>query len=255
MNKTVAIALMLLCGIGTARATGRAAADSTSAGRERLDEIENLAGEIREKKSKSKDHDKLFEFNMVRYFGVGDILADGTDWFDAKKNRSLDIWFTAAEMDLNATPWFSFDLGLNLKWSRLMAGDEKYLYMDADRNFRCTDAATVKDPAIEYRKFESRINIFSLAVPAALDFHFGDFTVRLGGDFVVPLSAAANTKVRYDNEKQRTRRSGGNVADWYYDIFGEISYDDLGVYVRYNPVELIPGTGMSTTEIGLFLTF
>mgnify|MGYP007101846121 FL=1 len=252
MKKTVLITLALLCGVGTVRANGRAAADTTS-GRDRLDAIENLAENVKEKKSKGKDHDKLFAFNNLR-FGCGDILVDGPDWFDARKNRSEDIWFTAVEMDVNATRWLSLDLSLNPKWSRLFAGDGKYLYMDADRNFSCTGADLVKDPSLEYKKFESHINVFSLAVPVALDVHFGEFSARLGGEFAVPLSAAAISKVKYDNEKHRSRLSGGKVAGWYYDIFAEILYTDVGIYVRYCPVELIPGTGMSHTEIGVTFT-
>ena len=252
MKKTVLIVLTLLCGIGTVRAADRTAADTTST-RDRLDAIEDLAGEVKEKKAKSKAHDKLFDFSNAR-FGFGDVLVDGVDWFNAKKNRSFDIWFTAIEMDVNATEWFSFDLGLNLKWNRLRAGDGKYLYLNTDKAVNCIDASLVKDPSIEYKKFISQVNVFSLAVPAALDFHFGKFGARLGADFVFPVSNSLRTREKYDNETHRSRYNGADLAKWYYDFFGELSYSDIGIYVRYSPVELIPGTGMSTTEIGLVLT-
>ena len=257
MKKTVTILAALLVGAAAMQAKPTDLPDTTAA-REMLDRIESISEDAIKKKLPSKDREKeekLFSFDAVKRFGIGYLGTLDSEVLDTKSYKSREIWFNALELGLNPAQWLSFTLGLDLKWDSILAGDNWFVSMDTDRNFTFTDIDSVKDPEVNYKSFVSRVNLFSLTIPAALELEFGSFTFRAGAEAAFCLRGNAVQRISYGNTDTTTKLKKGNVTPFYWDAFAEIMIDDLGIYCRYCPEELIPGTGMRSLSLGLVLGF
>ena len=256
MKKTVTILAALLVGAAM-QAKPTDLPDTTSA-RERLDRIESISEDAIKKKLPSRDREKeekLFSFDAVKRFGIGYLGTLGSEVLDTKSYKSREIWFNALELGLNPAQWLSFTLGLDLKWDSILAGDNWFVSMDTDRNFTFTDIDSVKDPEVNYKSFVSKVNLFSLTIPAALELDFGSLTLRAGAEAAFCLRGNAVQRISYGNTDTTTKLKKGNVTPFYWDAFVEILLDDIGIYCRYCPEELIPGTGMRSYSVGLVLGF
>ena len=44
-------------------------------------------------------------------------------------------------------------------------------------------------------------------------------------------------------------------APFYYGFYGEFNYNDLGIYAKFCPSEVLPGTVQDLLTIGLVLDF
>ncbi|MCR5245750.1 MAG: hypothetical protein K6C31_05475 [Bacteroidales bacterium] len=257
MKKTMTILAALLMGAAAMQAKPADLPDTTLA-RERLERIENAAEDTIKKKLPSRDREEaegLFSFDAVKRFGAGYLGTLDSEVLDTKSYKSREIWFNALELGLNPAQWLSFTLGVDLKWDSIIAGDKWFVSMDDERNFTFTDIDLVKDPEVDYKCFVSKVNMFSLTLPAALELKFGSFALRAGAEAAYCLSGKAVQKISYGNSDTATKLKKGNVPSFYWDAFAEILIDDIGIYCKYCPEELIPGTGMRSFSLGLVLGF
>ena len=256
MKKTITILAALLMGAAM-QAKPTDLPDTTSA-RERLDRIESISEDAIKKKLPSRDREKeknLFSIDAVNRFGAGYLGTLDSEVLETKSYKSREIWFNALELGLNPAQWLSFTVGLDLKWDSILAGDKWFVSLDSDRNFTFTDIDSVKDPEIDYKSFVSKVNLFSLTIPAALELDFGSFAFRAGAEAAFCLRGNAVQRISYGNADTTTKLKKGNVPSFYWDAFAEIFLDDIGIYCRYCPEELIPGTGMRSFSLGLVLGF
>ena len=234
-------------------------ADSTAeSGRDRLDKLEQLADKAKE--VKAKKNEKLVNFEMVHRFGYGSHIMDN-EGFNQNYLKSREIWFNVMDLTINPADWFSASLALNVKWDKFLAAEDSYIYADA------TDANTAKFAPIatqqalypaaggEFKKLSSQVNLFSLEAPLLLGLHFGDFGVRLGAQAVVPLTARQNELAEYGKSSVKTRVKGVAKAPFYYGFYGEFNYNDLGIYAKFCPSEVLPGIVQDLLTIGLVLDF
>ncbi len=234
-------------------------ADSTAeSGRDRLEKLEQLANQAKE--AKAKKAEKLVNFEMVGHFGFGSHLVDN-DGFNQDFLKCREIWFNAFELTFNPAYWFSASLGLNLKWDKFLAANDAYIYADAaDGNMAkfapiATQQALYPGAGGDFKKLSSRINLFSLEAPLLLGLHIGDFGVKLGAQAVVPLTARQNELAEFGSTRVKTRVKDVAKIPFYYGFYGELNYDDLGVYAKFCPAEVLPGTVQDLMTIGLVLNF
>lgn len=234
-------------------------ADSTAeSGRDRLDKLEQLADKAKEVKAKKSE--KLVNYEMVHRFGYGSHFMDNVG-FNQDYLKSREIWFNVMDLTLNPTDWFSASLGLNVKWDKFLAAGDSYIYADV------TDANTAKFAPIttqqalypaaggEFNKLTSQVNLFSLEAPLLLGLHFGDLGFRLGAQAVLPLTARQKELAEYGSTRVKTRVKGVAKAPFYYGFYGEFNYNDIGIYAKFSPAEILHGTVQDLLTIGLVLDF
>ncbi|MCR5561483.1 MAG: hypothetical protein K6F58_06685 [Bacteroidales bacterium] len=226
--------------------------------KDRLEKIEQLADMAKEKKAgKSK---KFFDYEMVHRLGYGSHLME-PDEFNQDYLKSREIWFNAFDLVLNPAPWFSASLGVNLKWDRFLAAGDYYIYADATDGNTAKFAPIATQQALypaaggNFKKLSSQVNLFSLEAPLLIGFSFGDLGLKLGAQAVVPLTAKQIERAEYANTKVRSNVGKLNKSPFYYGFYGELNYSELGVYAKYSPAEILPGTVQDLITIGLVLGF
>lgn len=254
MRKVFLIGMALLACLFTAGA--REASDSTAvSGKDRLEKLEELADKAKEKKAKKAD--KVFNFNVLERFGWGCHMPDGN--FSERIRDNYEIWFNAFDLCLNASGWMSITAGLDLKWDRFVAGGSYYLHPDAlgDLKWDNISVQQADYPAAggDFKQLGSQVNLFSLSVPAALDFHASSFVFRAGAEFVFPVTARQKENAKYGNTSVRKEVKGVETAGWYYAPFVEVGYDGVGIYCKYIPNGIIPGIVDDVLTVGLVCGF
>ena len=234
-------------------------ADSTAkSGRDRLEKLEQLADKAKEVKAKKAE--KFMNFEMLSRFGFGSHLVENNG-FNQDFLKCREIWFNAFELTLNPADWFSASLGVNLKWDKFLAANDAYIYADAaDGNIAkfapiATQQALYPGAGGDFKKLSSQINLFSLEAPLLLDLHFSDFGIKLGAQAVVPLTARQNELAEFGSTRVKTRVKDVAKIPFYYGFYGEINYNDIGVYAKYCPAEVLPGTVQDLVTLGLVLNF
>lgn len=244
MKKFILI-IPLLLGI----AAGAAAQED---GKDRLDELESIADKVKTRKSKKAE--KLVNFDILHRFGYGYNTALDFKGLSTKRSDSREIWFNAAALTLNAASFFSVDLALNLKWDRYMADGDNYIYLDSEREIKFADISVQKaqyPAASDFKVIRSQIGTFALEIPLGLDFHWNDFSFRAGAAAGLITSAVQKERIEYGYTAVGKKVYEAAVNPFYYSFFGEISFSDIGVYVKYTPAEIIPGAFKQMLSIGI----
>ena len=247
--------LMALCGSFTANAAVLDDGDDETTAKDRLEQIEGLADKVKEKKAEKAT--KPFDFSLLEQFGWGFVLPGGTDAFSVDRNDSRELWFNACRAKINVVSWFGIDLGLNLLWKRFRANGDNYVYIDNANDFKIAPIATQQAlyPAAggTFKTLTSQINTFSIETPLMLDFHSNSFAFRLGALAGFNASACQKERVAYGTTQARSKVKGGDVAGFYFGPCLELVWGGLGVYMKYIPVEIVPGIITDYISAGLVL--
>ena len=238
MKRIIIIVAALCACMGSAAAMEKA--DSTAqTGKDRLEKLEELADKAKEKKAKKAE--KFFNFDLVEAFGWGYHLMG--DKFSDRMADNFEIWFNALQLTLNPADWLGITLGLDLKWDRYKAGGAYYLHPN-NINELVWDNVSVQQalyPAAggQFKTLSSQANIFSLALPLALDFRIGSFGIRAGAEAVFPVSSKQKERAKYGDTLERKQVKGFETA----------------AYFKYVPVEIIPGIVDQLLTIGVVCGF
>lgn len=209
--------------------------DTTStAAKKRLSEIENMTVEIKKHKSVKSEND-VFEFKALSHIGYGRHMVDG-DAFRSKFGPSYELFLNAFELSINPARWISLKAGADLKWDRFISKSEQFVISGGD----FSTAAVTPD------NINSRICTFGVSIPAALSLHFGETSLSLGAECTFNLDRYNKVKSAYtaadSNFKQIT--NGGKIEVFRYAYLAVIDFDGLGIYYKYCPKSLIPGSNL-----------
>lgn len=252
MKKYFVAAAVLLMGI-----TLSAQDEGAVTGSDRLDEIENLA--VKAKQRKAEKRSDLVSFDVIGEFGYGDSVPIGKNVFSLKGNDTREIWFQILGLSVNPAEWLSIGLHANLKWDRLMASSE-YYFQFVDGDFKASDIsvqeALYPEAGGTFKTLRSQVNLFSVEVPLMFDFYFSDLVVGAGFEGGYIFSARQKEKVEYSKTTIRKAVGGGNTSGFYYGPTVRVAYNDLGVYAKYIPVDILGGdTFGSLVSIGVYVKF
>lgn len=233
--------------LGIASSGMNAQNDTTkTAAKDRLAEIENMTVEIKKHKSAKSGND-VFEINAVSHAGYGRHYVGG-DAFRSKFGPSYEVFINVVELGLNPANWVSVNVGADLKWDRYISKSEKFEIVGGDYAL----AATVPDD------INSRICNFAISAPATLSLHIGDTSIRLGAEFIFNLNRYNKVKSAYTATDSDFRQitQGGKVETFRYAYLAAIDFDGLGIYYKYCPKSLIPGSNMieNYQTIGIVLS-
>ena len=257
MKKLFVIGALLLACVFNGKAHE---ADTTSNAKDRLEKIEQLADKAKE--AKAKKSKKLVDFEFVNNFGFGSHALEDNG-FNQDFLQCREIWFNAFGLVFNPASWFSASLGLNCKWDRFLAADDAYIYADpSDGNTAkfATGGKTVQEAkyltgGADFSKLTSQVNLFSLEVPVRIAFKAGYFGLKLGAQAEFPLVSRQKERAYFGDTRVKTRVDGVDVAGFYYGFYGELSWNDIGIYAKYSPGAILPGTVEDLITLGLVFGF
>ena len=229
--------------------TGSAIAqtDSTKTAKDRLSEIEQMSVEVKKHKSAKTEND-IFEVNAISHAGYGWHKVDGNS-FRNKFGKSYEVFVNAVELSFNPVPFLSLSAGLDLKWNRFISENNQFV-LNTSGKF---DTAPVAPDNIS-----SRLCSFALSVPAILSINIGDTHIRVGAEAAYNLNKYNRIKSSYTiGDDIYTRMSkGGEFEKFVISYVASVDFDGLGIYYKYCPESIIPGSDMikSYQTIGIVLS-
>ena len=234
-------ALILFAGL-TLATTGAFAQEQTN--RDRLDEIEQMI--VKPSRHHQQNNDfRVVDFDLLPEFGIGTRLVSSPD-FKSKGSYSLYIHFLDAYV--RPVSWASLHVGGGMSWGQYQS-KENIFSLDKDNNI------VVFQWAEGHGKSRSSIWGPSVLIPATLQFHFGDASLRLGAEAIYSFRTKVRTDFREEAIRQVTDKEGAAIVPWSYDFFASVSYDGLGLFVKYQPASARqfpePGPTLSCWTIGL----
>ena len=227
--------ILSIFALGLASFCSSAQNDTTStAAKDRLSEIENMSVEIRKHKS-AKSRNDVFEINALSHIGYGRHKVDG-DAFRTKFGQSHELFVNVFDLSINPVSWLSFNAGADLKWDRFISKREQFEISGGDFSI----AAVTPD------NINSRICTFGVSIPATLSLHFGETNLNIGAECTFNLERYNKVKSEYTAAGSDFRQitKGGKVENFRYAYLAVIDFDGLGIYYKYCPKSLIPGSNM-----------
>ena len=245
MKKTI-ISLLALLSVGAGISFAQEEADKTKSAKDRLAEIENKTVDVKKHKSASSEND-IFEINGIAHVGYGWCKADGQD-FKGKFGPSYEVFVNAFELSLNPVPFISLSAGLDLKWNRFVSTTSQFTVAGG----KFATSATTPD------NIKSRLCGTSLSVPATLSVNLGDTHLKFGAEASYGLSAYNKAKSSYTNAGSDFTQStkGGEFEKLVLSYIASVDFDGLGIYYKYCPKPLIPGSDIikGYQTIGIILS-
>ena len=206
-----------------------AQSDSTSRKNDRLSEIE--AKEVPDgARKKGNEIRKKFDFGMLEYEGLG-TASYKTEDYNYKKSYNFEFFINALELQYNPAQWIGVNLGMDIVW-RSFDCDSCAFAIDADRHIY---TKSMEELGASFDHFSSEIRVFSLAIPASLEFHKGLFTFRAGAELDLNLWGKTVTKYRQDNHKAKDVYKKAALNTVSYGLFAAISWARYGFYIKYFP--------------------
>ena len=237
-------ALILFVGLSMA-ASGAFAQEKTA--RDRLAEIEQLTVHPSRHHKPAGEFDKI-GFNVIPDIGYGATFVTSDDF---KSKGSKVVYAHLLEGYVRPVSWLSLHVGGGIGWNR---------YQSAQSVFSLDDAKNIQirpmsEEELATGKSRSSIDGPMILIPATLQFHFGDASLRLGAEAIHTYRTKARTDFHEGDVRRITITPGAVTVPWSYDFFASVSYDGLGVFVKYQPAAIRqfpePGPTLSSWTLGI----
>ena len=241
MNKFL-LATAILC-IGSFAANAQT--DTTSAARQRLDEIESKADEIVTKRHQSKSN-SIIQLKGVTHLYVGGLIVPDEQF---PRSKSHEVGLNILQLSINAAEWLSLDLGCDLKWDRFISKQTMY---EIDKNGQFAISA-----ATPPNRIKSKICAFGFSAPANISINIGKVGLKFGAEALYDLDRCNKVKNKFrdaNGKRDKQILEGGEIQNFRLSYFGVLSFEDLGIYFKYCPGTIIPGSInlQNLVSIGVF---
>lgn len=209
------------------------AQEEQKSAKDRLSEIENMAEDIVPAKSHSSS-DGIFQANALSHLYVGEHIVDNNQF---PGNRSHEVGLNIFELSLAPAKWVSLNLGCDLKWDRFISKGQLY---EVDNNGQFALSAS---PAPD--RLRSKICAFGFSAPADIAFHFGKVGLKFGAEAVYDLERCNKVKNKFRDDNGKRARdiiNGGEIQNFRLAYYAVLDYDGDGVYIKYCPGTILPGS-------------
>ncbi len=146
--------------------------------------------------------------------------------------------------------------GFGLSW--------KNFHFDNDtRLVEQNDITTVQSAPVGLTYKKSRLRIFSLNMPLALEWQqkVGEHQIYVSTGVVAGFNLFSSQKLKYkdaNGKKVKQYNRGFNVSRISFEFIAQVGLDDVGVFVKYSPIELFEhgkGPNTQTASLGLQVSF
>lgn len=237
-------ALILFVGLSMA-ASGAFAQEKTA--RDRLAEIEQMTVKPAKHRKPAGEFRKV-GINVIPEIGIGTSIVSSDDF---KSKGSGLVYAHLLEAYVRPVSWASLHVGGGMQWRRYQSKDNVFS-LNTDNSI---SIGAMPEEWAASGKSRSSIWGPTVLIPATLQFHFGDASLRLGAEALY----AFRTRVRTDISDERTHRvtdmKYAATVPWSYDFFASVSYGGLGLFAKYQPATVrqfpAPGPTLSTWTLGI----
>lgn len=222
MNTKYALILF----VGLSMAASEAFAQEKTA-RDRLAEIEQMTVKPAKHHKPAEEFQKV-GINIFPEVGIGTSIVSSDNF---KSKGSGLVYTHLLEAYVRPVSWASLHVGGGFGWRRYQS-KENVFSLNTDNSI--TIGAMPEEWAASGK---SRSSIWgpTVLLPATLQFHFGDASLRLGAEALYSFRTRVRTDVRDERTHRVTDSNYAATVPWSYDFFASVSYDGLGVFVKYQP--------------------
>ena len=242
MNMKYALILF----VGLSMAVSGAFAQEKPA-RDRLAEIEQLTVKP------SRHHKPAGEFKKIGVHLIPDIGYGATfvTSDDFKSKGSKVVYAHLLEGYVRPVSWFSLNVGGGIGWNRYQSAQSVFSLNEANQ----IQIRPMSEEELATGKSRSSIDEPMVLIPATLQFHFGEASIRLGAEAIHAFRTKVRTDFREGDVRRITITPGAVTVPWSYDFFASVSLEGLGVFVKYQPATFRqfpePGPTLSSWTLGL----
>ena len=244
MNMNMKYALILFVGLSMA-ASGAFAQERPA--RDRLEEIEQLTVTPFRHHKPAGEFDKV-GINFVPEIGIGTSIVSTDDF---KSRGSGVLYAHLLEAYVRPVSWVSLHVGGGIGWRKYQSKENVFSLNTDDK----ITIGTMPEEWAASGKSRSSIWGPTLLIPATLQFHFGDASIHLGAEALYSYRTRVRTNFRDERTHCVTDTKYAAIVPWSYDFFASISYDGLGLFVKYQPATARqfpePGPTLSCWTLGI----
>ena len=227
-----------------------AAFAQNEANRSRLSEIEKM--EVTAKKGGPK-FDR-FGIWLLPEIGYGAHLVKSED-FRSQGLDSGQACLQALDVFYRPFVWGSVHIGAGIGMDWLKVRDLLFV-QDDDHDIMVVPFP--EEGKEKGSKNRSSVTEWTVTVPATLQLHFGNATVRLGAEALYSFSPKVRLDITKKDFREFTESKGGKIQHFGYDFLAAVSFGHFGIYGKFRPASARwfpePGPSFSTWTVGVCLT-
>lgn len=198
--------------------------------------------------------DNKVAFDMFSYLGFGYNIVSTNDF---KPSGGPEFFLNLASLDLFPTEHLGVKLGVDLDFNGLGSKESAFI-QDSNHLVKAVSFPDVRlDETGSLTKTRGGIDVFSLTAPLLIKGWFNKFEIGLGAEASYNIACSTYYTYRLDNRNVQVTETKAKVNPFTYGFMALLSYDDIGLYVKYRPknVHLLPegGVNASFVTVGLVL--
>ena len=195
-----------------------------------------------------------FGIRLVPEIGYGAHLVKSED-FHSQGLDSGQAYLQALDVFYRPFVWGSVHVGAAIGMDWFTIRDMLFI-QDDDHNVLV--APFPEEDKEKDSKYRSSVREWTVMVPATLQFHFGNATVRLGAEALYSFSPKVRLDITKKDFREFTESKGCKIRNFGYDFVAAASFGHFGVFGKFRPAAARrfpdPGPTMSTWTVGVCLT-
>ena len=170
-----------------------------------------------------------FAFDILDHIGVGYNFVKTDDY---KPSGASDVFLNIAKIGLYPTKNLGLEVGADLQFNSFYSKETAFAQVDK----------VIKPVAFSelglgdyFDKKRGGFSVFGLGAPVLVKGIFGKFEIGVGGVASWNISADNDARLRKDNRQLVYSESSAKANPFSYCFLATVSYDEIGVYFKYNP--------------------
>jgi len=201
----------------------------------------------------ARTHNDKFEIEIATHMGWGYNIVKTDDF---TPSASDEFFVNIAKFLLHPTESFGIELGIDYKTLSFKSTEEAF-YTESDKIAKVMPYS--QKYSGELSKNFSRLRTNTFSAPLIVKFCAGDFHIGGGVEGNLNLTGRIKDKYFKDGQKVKNIDKGIKFNRYSYDFMAAVSYDDMGIYVKYYPKssKLMPEGGLDVDfmTVGVILDF
>ena len=192
MNMNMKYALILFAGL-TLAASGAFAQEKPA--RDRLAEIENLTVKPTKHHQTNQEFKKV-GLNVLPEIGMG-IRAASQQVYKPTKGESTLYYAHLLEAYVRPVSWASFNVGAGLGWGKYQSKESVFGLNDKNE----LKITPMPEEWVNTRNSRSSLREWMVLLPATLQFHLGDYSLRCGAEALYSFQPKVRLDLRDEEGK------------------------------------------------------
>lgn len=185
----------------------------------------------------------VFSAETLTYFAFSDhnLLKADQDFETYKGKANTEFLMNIVELRVDPYPTGRFAIGLDFDWDYFRLDNAHYWMPDGSGK---VSILPMEGSGMKKIK-KSRLSVRTIAVPVSFTQAFGKFSLRVGASAEYNFPGKVRFKgIAADGATVKEWKNGTRFAKdiktntFTYNFFGALSYEDIGFYMKYCPVQV-----------------